>query len=196
MSLSPSPVGLGCSSAHFVQCGPAEPNWTWTQIWAHARMPDYSLNWTARSSTIQGWQRCQWCNYPIRKGAQPKPESFGFKSAIENWLFGTEVRKSAEKPLHEAVTNRSPSLGGIFVSASHLTGLDLRSMSHRSIIVGVWVRWRSGTSRSLSPARLYWSSGHLVQCGSDEPIWTWTQIWAHAPMPDYNLNWTGRSSAI
>ena len=25
-------------------------------------MPDYSLNWTARSSYIERWQRCQWCN--------------------------------------------------------------------------------------------------------------------------------------
>ena len=40
--------------AYLVQCGPDEPNWTWTQIWVQGCMPDYSLNWTARSSAIQG----------------------------------------------------------------------------------------------------------------------------------------------
>ena len=30
-------------------------------------MPDYSFNWTARSGTIQGWQRCQWCSSPIQR---------------------------------------------------------------------------------------------------------------------------------
>ena len=48
--------------AHLAQCGPNEPSWTWTQIWVQACMPDYSLNWTARSSAIQGGQRCQWCS--------------------------------------------------------------------------------------------------------------------------------------
>ena len=51
-------------SAHFVQWWPDEPGWTWTQIWIQARMPDYSFNWTARSSAIQSWQRCQCCSSP------------------------------------------------------------------------------------------------------------------------------------
>ena len=55
---------------------------------------------------------------------------------------------------------------------------------------------RSGTCRSSSPAGLCWSSSHLVQCGPDEPSWTWTQIWLQTRMPDYSLNWTARSSAI
>ena len=29
-----------------------DPCWTWTQMWVQARMPDYSLNWTKRSSVI------------------------------------------------------------------------------------------------------------------------------------------------
>ena len=38
---------------------------------------------------------------------------------------------SAEKPLHEAATDRASSLGRslIFVSASHQTGLDIMSMT-------------------------------------------------------------------
>ena len=32
------------SSTHLVQCGPDGPSRTWTQIWAQAHMPDYSLN--------------------------------------------------------------------------------------------------------------------------------------------------------
>ena len=44
-----------------MQCGPDEPSWSWTQIWVQACMSDYCLNWTARSSAIQRWQRCQCC---------------------------------------------------------------------------------------------------------------------------------------
>ena len=50
-----------------VQCGPDEPRWTWILIWVQAHMPYYSLNWTAKSSAIQGWQSCQWCSLPTRK---------------------------------------------------------------------------------------------------------------------------------
>ena len=35
-----------------------------TQIWVQARMPDYSLNWTAKS---QGWQRYQWYSSPSQR---------------------------------------------------------------------------------------------------------------------------------
>ena len=80
----------------------------------------------------------------------------------------------------------------IFVSDSHQTELDTRSMTQRSIIVGGLERGRSGTSQDSTPAGLCWSSTHLVQCGPDEPSWTWTQ----ARMPDYSLNWTARSSGI
>ena len=38
----------------------------------------------------------------------------------------------------------------IFVAASHQTGLDTRSMTRRSVIVGVLQRGRSGTSRGSS----------------------------------------------
>ena len=59
-----SPASLCWSSAHLVLCGPDEPSWSWTPIWVMARIPDHSLNWTARSSAIQGGQRCQCCNSP------------------------------------------------------------------------------------------------------------------------------------
>ena len=44
-----NPAGLCWLSTRLVQCGPDEPSWSWTQIWVQARMPAYSLNWTARS---------------------------------------------------------------------------------------------------------------------------------------------------
>ena len=62
-----NPDGLCWSSTNLVQCGSDEPSWSWTQIWAQARMPDYSLNWTAKSSAIQGGQRCQCCSSPTRR---------------------------------------------------------------------------------------------------------------------------------
>ena len=36
------------------------------------------------------------------KVAQLKPGPFGFKSAIDHWLFGMDARQSAEKPLRKA----------------------------------------------------------------------------------------------
>ena len=47
---------------------------------------------------------------------------------------------------------------------------------------------RSSTSRGSGPAGLCWSLAHFVQCGSDDPSWSWTQIWVQAHMPDYSLN--------
>ena len=85
---------------------------------------------------------------------------------------------------------------GIFVSASHQSGLDTRSITRRSDYSGDLGRGRSGMSRGSSPAGLCWLSAHLVQCGPDEPCWTWTQIWVQVHMPDYCLNWTARSSVI
>ena len=38
---------------HLEQCEPDEPRWTWTQICVQARMPDYTVNWTAKSSFIK-----------------------------------------------------------------------------------------------------------------------------------------------
>ena len=56
MSRESNPAGLCQSSAHLVQCEPDEPSWTWTQTWVQAQMPDYSLNWTTRSSAILAGQ--------------------------------------------------------------------------------------------------------------------------------------------
>ena len=73
----------------------------------------------------------------------------------------------------------------IFVSASHKTGLETRSMTQRSIIVRIYGRGWSSMSQGLNPAGLCWSSAHFVQCGPDEPSCSWTQIRAQARMPDY-----------
>ena len=70
-----------------MQCGPDKPSWTWTQIWIQTRMPDYSLNWTARMTKV-----------PVEAGGG----AFGLKSAIEHWLSCMDARQSAEKPLYEA----------------------------------------------------------------------------------------------
>ena len=57
----------------------------------------------------------------------------------------------------------------LFVAASHQTGLDTRSMTRRPIIVGIWWRGRSGTSRGSNPAGLCCSLTHSVKCGPNEP---------------------------
>ena len=61
----------------------------------------------------------------------------------------------------------------IFVAASHQTGLDTRSMTRRSTIVGIL---GEGTNRGSNPAGLSWSSAHLMQRGPDEPSWSWTKV--------------------
>ena len=88
-------VGLkpSWSSAYFVQCGPDEPRWSWTQIWVQARTLDYSLNWTAKSSAIQGWRRCQYCSPPTRRWPNRNWGPFGPKSTMEQKPFGTNVRQ-------------------------------------------------------------------------------------------------------
>ena len=111
-SRNSSAAGLCWSSAHLVQCGLDEFSWSWTQIRVQARMTDYSLNWTARSSAIRGWQRCQCCSSPTRRWASRSRGPFGLKSAMEHWLFGADARHSTEKPLHEAATDDASSLGG------------------------------------------------------------------------------------
>ena len=110
----------------------------------------------------------------------------------KNWLFGTDAKHSAEKPLHEAEIFKY----WIFVSASHQTGFDIRSMTQRSIIVGVYKRGRSDTSWGWSPAELCCSLAHLVLCGLDEPCWTWTQIWVQARMPDSKVQCYTRVSVM
>ena len=92
-------AGLCWSSTHLVQCGPDEPCWTWTQIWVQARMPDYSLNWTARSSAIQGWQRCQWCSLPTQGWPSRNWRLFSLESAIgSNISSGTNAKTAQLRP--------------------------------------------------------------------------------------------------
>ena len=102
-----SPAGLYWSLAHLVQCRPNGPSWTWTQIWVQACMPDYSVNWTARSRAIQGWQRFQWCSSLTWRWPRRSHGPFGLKSAIEHWPSSMDPRQSTEKPLHEAMADRT-----------------------------------------------------------------------------------------
>ena len=97
MSRGSSLAWLCWSSTHLVQCEPDEPSWTWTQIWVQARMPDHGLNWTALSSAIQGWQRCQlyWSLTWRRPSLSRRP--FGLKSAMEHWPSSTNARQSADQ---------------------------------------------------------------------------------------------------
>ena len=60
-----------------VQCRPDEPSWTWTKICVQARMPDYNLNWTARSSALQGLQRCLWYSQPTQRWPNWRRGPFG-----------------------------------------------------------------------------------------------------------------------
>ena len=55
------------------------------KIWVQARMPGYSLNWTARSSAIQRSQRSQWCSSPTRRWSNRNRGSHGLKSAIDSF---------------------------------------------------------------------------------------------------------------
>ena len=77
----------------------------------------------------------------------------------------------------------------IFVSASHQTGLDTRSMTQRSIIVGI--RRGDNLSGAEAQAQLVYASHRPISCdvGPDVLSRTWTQIWAQAWMSDYSLNW-------
>ena len=56
---------------------------------------------------------------------------------------------------------------GLFVAASHQTGLDTRSKARRSIKVGIR-GGKVGNESRLEPAGLSCSSAHLVQCEPDE----------------------------
>ena len=65
-----SPTWLCWSSAHL---GPDEPNMV------QARMLNYSLNWTARSSAIQRWQSCQCCSSLTRRWPSRSRAPFGLR---------------------------------------------------------------------------------------------------------------------
>ena len=80
----------------------------------------------------------------------------------------------------------------IFVSASHQIGLDSRSMTRRSIIVG---EGKVGHEPRLEPCWAWGSLAYFVQCGP-EPSWSWNQIWVLERMPKYNWKWTARSRVI
>ena len=54
-----------------------EPCWTMPVIG-----PDYSLNWTAMFSAIQGWHTCQWCSSPTRRWPNRNRRPFGLKSVF------------------------------------------------------------------------------------------------------------------
>ena len=62
---------VGIRGVSLVHLKPDEPNMVL------AWMPDYSLNWTARSSAIQRWQRCQCCSLLTWKWPNRSREPFG-----------------------------------------------------------------------------------------------------------------------
>ena len=97
-------AGLCWSSAHFVQCEPNELCRTWTQSYVRARMPDYSLNWTKRSSDIK---YCQWHHRP------PEGGPGAIQSRICPWSW-TPLRAEARQPseLPVAVRFRKIQFGG------------------------------------------------------------------------------------
>ena len=75
-------LGPCWSSNPLVQRGPDEPSWSWTQIWVQVIMLDYSLNWTVRSSAIQGGQRCQSCSSPTQRWPNRSWRPFDLESLI------------------------------------------------------------------------------------------------------------------
>ena len=78
---------LSLSLAHLVQCRPDGLSWAWTQTWAQGRMPDYSLNWTARSSAIQGVKGETNAACPSEGGpVQLKPGAFRPQVSAGMWL--------------------------------------------------------------------------------------------------------------
>ena len=139
-----------------MQCGPYGPSWTWTQIGVQAFIPDYSLNWTARSSAIQVWQRCQWWGSPTRRWSGRTKGPFGLKSAIEHWPAGADARMSAENAsARRTVTDRI----SIFFSTTYKTGLDKRSMTEGRIIVGI--KGKGGRTLAWAQVLLYFA-GHRL----------------------------------
>ena len=92
--LGTSPAGLCWSSTYLVQCGPDEPSWSWTQIWVQACIPAYSLNWTARSSAIEGEQRCQCCSSSTQRWPSWNQGPFSLESTIDfDTLSGMNARR-------------------------------------------------------------------------------------------------------
>ena len=174
--------GLCWSSAYLVHCGPDEPSWTWNQIWVQAPLPNDWLNWTTRSSAIQAHSTV----------AQPKPVAIRpqvclWKLTVQHWCQTVRWKASARS----TVANQADICLCLLPDRTWHKVNDTKVDYSGSL----WGE-RSGTSRGLNSAGLCSSSAHLVQCGSDEPSWTWTQIWVQVPMPKYSLNSTARSSAI
>ena len=78
---------------------------------------------------------------------------FRLKSAMEHSPSGSDARQSTEKPLRQAQWL----IELIFICASHHTGLDIRSITRKSITV----RFRGREDRTLAKARaLLEDAGH------------------------------------
>ena len=165
-------------------------------------MPDYSLNWTVKSSGIQGWQRCQWCNSITRRW--PCRSRGLLASRVPCNIY--RPARMSDSPLKSLLAKlrlitlewdllRIVNKSMKFVSASHQTRVDTRSMTWRSIIVGI----KRGEDQARTVARaLLDYAGHrpTEQYGPDEPSCTWTQIGVQTHMPEYTLTWTARSCDI
>ena len=67
----------------------------WAQIWVQALMPDYSLNWTAKSSAIQGGKKLSMLQLAHPKVAQPKLGAFRPQVCL-CWTALTSVKANSK----------------------------------------------------------------------------------------------------
>ena len=111
-------------------------------------MPDYSLNWKAKSSAIQGWQRCQWCSSSTRRWLSQSWGPFGLKSIMEHWPSSTNAKQSAEKPLQEAAADRA----FLFMLHQNDAGLAIKP---RLMTLESPARFSDGLTIEISELRRY-----------------------------------------
>ena len=165
-----------------MQCRLDDPSWTWTQTCVQTRLPDYRLNWTARPSTIQGWQSCQWCSSPYRMWPNWNQEPFGLKSNFKN-----NARLGQNQQQNNAVDICLCLPPDRTWNEANDPKIDYREDLGEG---------KFGHEPKLKPCWIKLASNHLVQCGPDVPSWTLNQTWVNARMPDYSWKWAARSSAI
>ena len=124
----------------------------------------------------------------IKKDSPPTFINLPYKITIlKSSQKGDTILSTTARDLDNPVSSINSFISSIFASASHQTGLDTRSMTRRSIIMGI--RGGEGGSRAgLEPYLSWLIIGSLS--GPDE-----TNM-VQARIPIYSLNWTARSRAI
>ena len=137
-----------------------------------ARMPDYSLNWTARSSAIQEGTRVSMMLLAPPESGPTEAKGLTVSSLPWRIDMSSTDEQSAKMP-------------------DICFCLPLYSTWHKVNDLKVNCRLgegKMGYQLKLEPC--------LVQSGPDKPSWSWTKIWVQARMPDYSISWTARSNAI